>query len=336
MVLASAQQAVAVGIVGVLVIGWLAYIVLTNARRQEPRGSEIELAPNRRPYLDDDAMEGPRLDRALMWGLLSLAFVGIGLPVYWLGEPGRHEGALNGFDKRAAHRGEELFASVSAKPHPGFGCADCHGADGQGGVWDFTINSDDPDKIRRVKWDVPPLNTVLLRFSQEEVREIITYGRKGTPMPPWGVQGGGAMNEQQVGNLVAFLKTIQLTPEEAHKDSVRRAEAEAKASGKTSVDGEVLFNTFCARCHTKGWSYRRSYMEPDAVPGGGAFGPNLTEGDEVRQFPDAADQIEFITAGSLFQEQYGVRGVGTGRMPGFGKMLTRAQIEAIVEYERSL
>jgi mono/diheme cytochrome c family protein len=33
---------------------------------------------------------------------------------------------------------------------------------------------------------------------------------------------------------------------------------------------------------------------------------------------------------------YGRNGQGTGRMPGFGTILTDAQIEAIVEYVRSL
>ena len=40
--------------------------------------------------------------------------------------------------------------------------------------------------------------------------------------------------------------------------------------------------------------------------------------------------------GSDFEVQYGVRGIGSGRMPGFGQMLTDEMIEAIVDYERSL
>jgi mono/diheme cytochrome c family protein len=77
------------------------------------------------------------------------------------------------------------------------------------------------------------------------------------------------------------------------------------------------------------------------VPGGGgAFGPNLTGGVELRQFPTLADgikkHIEFITTGSDFQKQYGTQGIGSGRMPGFGQMLTPEQIQQIVTYERSL
>jgi mono/diheme cytochrome c family protein len=40
--------------------------------------------------------------------------------------------------------------------------------------------------------------------------------------------------------------------------------------------------------------------------------------------------------GSEDEKSYGARGVGTGRMPGFGEMLTAEQIKAIVDYERGL
>ena len=47
-------------------------------------GAELELAANRKPYLDDEQLEGPRLERVLLWGVLSLMVIGVGLPLYWL------------------------------------------------------------------------------------------------------------------------------------------------------------------------------------------------------------------------------------------------------------
>jgi hypothetical protein len=73
--------------------------------------------------------------------------------------------------------------------------------------------------------------------------------------------------------------------------------------------------------------------------GGGAFGPNLTGGVTRRQFPDEELMLEFITNGSEFGKPYGTRGQGGnegGGMPGFGRVLTPEQIEAIIEYERGL
>ena len=62
-----------------VVAGWGLYL-LANVRRSKPEiGSEIELAANRKQYLDDEQLEGPRLDRVLRWGLISLSIVGVGL-----------------------------------------------------------------------------------------------------------------------------------------------------------------------------------------------------------------------------------------------------------------
>ena len=54
------------------------------------------------------------------------------------------------------------------------------------------------------------------------------------------------------------------------------------AAGKPVIDGEVLFNANCSRCHTRGWSYD----EPE-VTAGGRYGPSLRGGATIRQFPDS-------------------------------------------------
>jgi mono/diheme cytochrome c family protein len=46
--------------------------------------------------------------------------------------------------------------------------------------------------------------------------------------------------------------------------------------------------------------------------------------------------INFIKAGSEMGKRYGTQGQGSGRMPGFGSVLTDEQIKAVVEYVRSL
>ena len=185
---------------------------------------------------------------------------------------------------------------------------------------------------------MPALNTVLLRFTPDTVRDIITYGRSNTPMPAWGINGGGPMNAQQIDALVDYIQSIQLTPAQAKQQAAQYGN-----------NGQAIFNAYCARCHTKGYSYG----QPD-VPAGGAYGPNLTNGDELRQFPLVKDQIAFITVGAEYGKPYGVRGIGQmaaanridpetlgaagpgGGMPMFGHMLTASQIEAVVNYERGL
>jgi mono/diheme cytochrome c family protein len=348
---ASTAQRIGVAVAVVIVVAWVIYVLVTWRLRDEdaPVGAEIELAPNRRPYLDDEALEGPRLERFLGWGLILIIVASVGPLVYWLNEPGREAGAVEEFDRTAVERGRILFLPSDAPEHGlHFGCAGCHGGmQAQGGTANYTLN-DYLGRTRKVAWAAPRLDTVMKRFSAKEVQTILIYGRANTPMPAWGVQGGGPMNAQQITDLVAYIKSIQVSDKAARQFSNDLAASEAKASGLSADNGATLFRAFCARCHTKGWSYG----EPD-VMGGGAFGPNLTNGTALRQFPDREQMIQFITTGTTYGKPYGVRGVGQdagGGMPGFGAqvadenegqiptngLLSPEQIASIVDYVRGL
>lgn len=130
------------------------------------------------------------------------------------------------------------------------------------------------------------------------------------------------------------------------------ATAQAEASAATAFnddiqqlsDGAILFRLNCARCHTKGWSYHvtepaRTDIPPLAPQGSGAYGPNLTNGAVVLQFPGKAgreNQFNWVAIGVPAHEQYGTRGISSGRMPHFGQALTDEQINEIIDYERSL
>ena len=342
----SGQQTVAIVILIAMFVGFVIFVVTTLAHRDPgaPPGSEVELAPNRKPYFDDEELEGPRLDRALLVAFGMLVIIALSLPMYWLLEPTRQAHALHGFDKRSVQRGEGLFAA-STDPRPGlhFGCAGCHGVGGTGGSALYVINDPAHPDVppRQVTWTAPPLNSVLLRFTDDEVLQILTYGRAGTPMPAWGVAGGGAMDDQQLGDLIAYLHSIQLTPKAASDYWAQQAATTAKTlksvdgAGNPIITGEVLFDTNCARCHTKGYSYG----EPLQPGGGGQYGPNITNGSELRQFPATQDQVDFVTNGVDPGKGYGTGGIMTnfgGGMPHFGTYLTPQQIGEIVAYERTL
>jgi mono/diheme cytochrome c family protein len=334
MVAINTEQKLGIAMVVLLVLGWAVYGISYLRRREAPPpGSEIELAPNRKPYYDDNALEGPRLTRTLWGAFAMIVVVAVGLPAYWLREPSRQGGAKHGFDERAAERGFILFQPADSPVPAGnvgkFGCGGCHGTQGQGGQAKYSLPDPlDPGKPpRQVNWKAPALDTVLLRYSREEVRSVIVYGRVNTPMPPWGVEGGGPMNAQQIDDLIAYLQSIQRDAAEVRKENLERYK----------TDGPRLFEEFCGRCHTQGWAYG----EP-GPPGGGAFGPSLAGGATIRQFPlvEGTDShVEFVTKGAEYAKAYGTRGVGgneAGGMPGFGEMLTPEQIKAVVEYERSL
>jgi mono/diheme cytochrome c family protein len=114
-----------------------------------------------------------------------------------------------------------------------------------------------------------------------------------------------------------------------------------------------LFEFSCARCHTNGWSIFDPTKPPTALDGvnilglaGGGGGTrsgigfNLRDRDTIQRFGDDGSggwqkQLDFVTMGSRPYLEYGSHGIGSGRMPGFGAMLTPKQIAEIVSYERN-
>jgi hypothetical protein len=95
----------------------------------------------------------------------------------------------------------------------------------------------------------------------------------------------------------------------------------------------ALFNLYCARCHTAGFSAGMPFTQD---PGSGAVGPALFDGRTVIQFPDAEDHYDFVVRGSDNAVHYGANGIGRGWMPGFGALLTEEDIMLIVAFERAL
>jgi mono/diheme cytochrome c family protein len=366
-VLANAQRTIGYIIAVVLIIGFAVAVFFNMRRGRKEVGAELELAPNRKPYYDDDTLETRKLDRTLAFGAITLGIIGVALPLYWLAEPGRMDGAIEGFNDEFIARGADLYDE-------GAQCAACHGPNGTGGASNYTITAPDGDFVAQVSWQAPALNTVLYRYSREEVKYILEYGRPFSPMPAWGAEGGGPLTDQQLENIIDYLQSIQLPADEARAEVAAEIEETCSPddAGQCTVDdgdfetlGEAIFNMglhtqfaggaySCGRCHTAGWSYGR----PE-VAGGGGYGPNLTGGSVLRQFPTAADQIDFITEGGVAGRAYGRNGMSSaGMMPGFGLnpnaeppevpgpivfpmspdqvMLTPEQIAAVVAYERSL
>ncbi len=352
--LANNSTVIAYIILLVFVAGFVVYS-FSNRKSSGPElGSEIELAANRKPYYDDEVLEGRRLERVQFIGLLFLLVSVVGLPLYWVLEPSRQAGAQDFDQERAIGWGKDLFAPTS---EGGFNCSGCHGGmKGEGGVAVWANTDPKTNLVTSVNWQAPALNSVLYRFSEDEVRFILVYGRPFSPMSPWGLDGGGPMNAQQIDTLISYIASIQIDRAgcAAGDDNTKTCDGgtlpselqdEITEQAQISIDngtydsmGEALFSLdlnagaySCARCHTTGWSYGNP-----GVTGGGAMGPSLTGGASVVKFPVESDQIAFIAAGSELGKKYGLQSQGSGRMPGFGQMLTDEQIKLIVEYVRGL
>lgn len=75
------------------------------------------------------------------------------------------------------------------------------------------------------------------------------------------------------------------------------------------IDGGELYGRRCAGCH--------------GGDGSGGIGPRLAGGRMVEKYPDVADQVALVTNGQ--------RG-----MPAFASRLTAEEIDAVVQYTRTV
>ncbi|MFP3883718.1 MAG: c-type cytochrome [Actinomycetota bacterium] len=186
-------------------IVWLGLMLVSALRN---RGGVEEVASNLQPGMDDQHLETRRLERGQKAAIAFSAFLAISLPLYFLSEDSRQEGFVEEFDTASEERGEDLVEE--------FACFDCHGPLGAGGSADFVEQRSGVS----ISWTAPALDDILYHYNEDEVNFWITYGRGNTPMPGWGVDGGGPMNEQQVEDVVNYLDTIQRPQQEVVDDTV--------------------------------------------------------------------------------------------------------------------
>lgn len=325
MVLAAVPvRPVAVAVILVAFAIWVAFLLRLGAGGRDER-----LPANIKPYLTDSELEGRKVVQVGVLGLFTAVGSAVVLAGYWLLLPSLQAHQGDRYLRESTQRGARLFATTE---QGGLNCAGCHGG-GKGGKIEKYVIGVAPEKGRKVTWESPSLDDVFYRFTREEVKQVLIYGRAGTPMPAWGLAGGGGQTDQEIEDILDYLKYIEIPAEEA------RSRAGADQQGKRLADGKTLFLKNCARCHTPKFNYTPADERVDLPQGVGAYGPNLT--NEQSQFPDINTHIGFVKTGSTANKPYGQRGIGNGRMPGFARnpelpLLDDEQIREIAEYERSL
>jgi mono/diheme cytochrome c family protein len=105
-------------------------------------------------------------------------------------------------------------------------CALCHGKNAEGYAADHANALGNAD--------------FLAITSDEQLRRAIAGGRPGTPMSAWGARAHGPLDDKQVGQIVAYLRSL------ARKPFVK---VEARASTGDPNRGVVAFSNSCAVCH---------------------------------------------------------------------------------------
>lgn len=182
----------------VAVLAGIAWLAVLGVQAVRNRSSE-EIANNLSPGITNAELETRRLETGQKAAIAFSAFLAISLPLYFLGEQDRQDAFVEEFAAESVARGEHIVEE--------FACFSCHGPGGSGGVAPYVEKRSGVT----VQWLAPSIDDVFYRYDESEINFWVTFGRGNTPMPAWGLPGGGPLNDAQVVDVVNYLETIQIS-----------------------------------------------------------------------------------------------------------------------------
>jgi mono/diheme cytochrome c family protein len=141
--------------------------------------------PRERPRPDpfEPSWLNRSLDRYMIAGLVFMVVLVAGFVVYRAREPSLRADAQSAQRASYTKLGRHLFAD---------NCAECHGDNGEGGG------------------DAPTLNSkqFLGATSDAQIQALTAGGVSGTEMSAWSLDFGGTMTDEQIKQLVTYLRSL--------------------------------------------------------------------------------------------------------------------------------
>lgn len=123
------------------------------------------------------------LERYMVWGLVFMLALVVGFVAYRVREPGLRNEALRSRTASYTAVGRKLYVAS---------CAECHGKHGEGG-------------------DSPTLNAkqFFKTTTDAQMQLLISGGVSGSEMPAWNLDYGGTMTDEQVRQIVTYLRSLE-------------------------------------------------------------------------------------------------------------------------------
>jgi mono/diheme cytochrome c family protein len=172
------------------------------------RAAEVpDIPAAMRPGPSDPDLETPLLNRLQGWGVLLVVFFVIWVPVTWLFEPDRNLDQERALTTESIARGASAVQLFNEENQGGIGCVRCHGPQLMGSrIVDTKTGQVVP---------TPNLTTVCggpwtghnLIYSLNDIYITIQQGRN--LMPSWSIKYAGALDDQQINDIVNYIVSIQ-------------------------------------------------------------------------------------------------------------------------------
>lgn len=185
---------------GVFVVAAAGALVLRGRVTREP-APDIPRAM--RPGPSDPALETPLLQKLQGWGVVLVTFFVIWLPYTWLIEPSTNLKQEEALKTEAIERGRRSVELFTEDNQLGIGCVRCHGPELRGGVIPFQGAYTYPTDLTAICGGPSTGHNQIL--SIDDIYTTIEQGRSAAGMPSWSIRFEGALDDQQINDIVNYL-----------------------------------------------------------------------------------------------------------------------------------
>jgi cytochrome c553 len=207
MMLALTQAQGIILVVGGGIFVLIAGGVLVQRGRRSAERPDIPVAM--RPGPSDADLETPLLNKLQGWGVLLVVFFVIWVPMTWLFEPDRNLSQEQALLTNSIERGAADVQLFTEENQGGIGCVRCHGPELHGSqIIDTSTGTVIPTPNLTTVCGGPWTGHIKI-YSLNDIYATIEQGRG--IMPSWSIQFAGALDDQQINDIVNYIVSIQDT-----------------------------------------------------------------------------------------------------------------------------
>lgn len=193
------------GIAVILVVG-----ASVAAVRRPRTGAGPDIPPSMRPGPSDPDLEKPVLEKLYASALILIVIMAVWIPGVFLRENVTNADDLKVLKEQSIERGYLTTLPGSEANQIGFNCQRCHGVGLGGGRNVFNGDIVPVPNLQTVCGGEKTGHALIKGLS--DVITTIAQGRASTDMPSWSVRYAGAMDDQQINDLVNYILSIQKVP----------------------------------------------------------------------------------------------------------------------------
>ncbi len=194
----STGKAILIGLASgiVLVVAWIG---AQASLRRPRRRAELDIPAGMKPGPSDPDLETPILVKLYVWSTMLVVAIALSTAAVFYTEPETNKNDTALLLEQSVLRGHLTTLPGTEENQLGFNCVRCHGPGLHGGQNFYNSNV----------VAVPDLRIACNHLTIDQIVQTIAQGRPGTDMPSWSVQFAGAMDDQQIEDVLNYILSIQ-------------------------------------------------------------------------------------------------------------------------------